>query len=369
MRIEAIDPVHLRVPLDEPIPPSVARPLTETLSLHLIRLTCDDGTFTWGEGWCDSPEALDEAVDLLRPVVLDADPLDRGRLWERMVDLLTRQKEPLEGGAAALSAIDIALWDAAGRALDLPVWQMLGGRRVVRLDAYATGIYLEEPHVAARKAEEMLEAGFRAVKIKAGAGIEQDVAVLEAVREAIGSQVPLMVDANQAFEDRDEAIEFGAAVDRAEAFWFEEPTPPGDWSDYVSLRNALDTPIAGGECLRSPGAFLAAFNAGALDIAMPDVRLCGGITALVKIADLARWFNVQISPHNWASQIGVIASSHAAVTMRNCMMTEVEATRTPVSDGLLEEPLSFDDGFVILPDGPGLAINLSQQFAADYRVH
>ena len=368
MTITAIDAVHLRVPLDEPIPPSAARPLTESLSIHLVRLTCDDASASWGEAWCDSAPALDDAVELLSPILLDADPLDRGALWERMVDRLTAQKEPPEGGAAALSALDIALWDAAGRSLGLPVWRMLGGRRMARLDAYATGIYFEEPEVAARKARKMLEAGFHAVKIKAGAGVEQDIAVLEAVREAIGPQVPLMVDANQGFADREEALAFGAAADRVEVFWYEEPLPPGDWTEYVTLRHALDTPIAGGERLRSPGAFLQALSVGALDVVMPDVRLCGGITGLVKIADLARWFHVQVSPHNWASQIAAIASSHTAVTMRNCVMTEVEATRTGASEGMLEQPVRFDDGFVVIPEGPGLGIALNEEFVSRHAV-
>ncbi|MGI5817517.1 MAG: mandelate racemase/muconate lactonizing enzyme family protein [Armatimonadota bacterium] len=367
MKLAAIDTVHLRVPLAEPIPASVARPLTESLTIHLVRLTCDDGAVAWGEAWCDVSASLDEAVELLGPILIDADPLDRGALWERMVDRLTALKEPPEGGAAALSAIDVALWDLAGRAVGLPVWRMLGGRRMARLDAYATGIYLEEPEVAAGKAREILQAGFRALKIKAGAGLEQDAAVLAAVRDAIGPQVPLLVDANQGFEDRDEALAFGAACDRAEVFWYEEPMPSDDWSGYVTLRNALNTPLAGGERLRSPGAFLRAFTAGALDVAMPDVRLCGGITGLVKIADLARWFHVQISPHNWSSQIGAIASGHAAVTLRNCVMTEVEFTRTPASEGLLEQPLLLEDGFVVIPDRPGLGFTVSEDFVREHQ--
>ncbi|MFO8082484.1 MAG: mandelate racemase/muconate lactonizing enzyme family protein [Armatimonadota bacterium] len=368
MTLSAVDTIHLRVPLEEPIAASVARPLTENLSIHLVRLTLDDGSVSWGEAWCDDAAALDEAVDALRSVLIGADPLDRGALWERMVDRLTGQKEPPDGGAPALSAIDIALWDAFGRSLGLPVWQLLGGKRMARLDAYATGIYLEEPDVAARKAREMLHSGFHALKIKAGPDVAQSIEVLEMVRAVIGPQVPLMVDANQAFEDRDVALEFGAAVDRAEVFWYEEPMPPDDWTNYVTLRNALDTPIAGGERLRSPGAFLRAFAAGALDVAMPDVRLCGGVTGLLKIADLARWYNVQVSPHNWASQIGAIASSHAAITLPNCLMTEVERTKTPASEHLLEQPLHFDDGFVVIPDTPGLGIAVSDDFISEYMV-
>jgi len=366
MTITALEAVHLQIPLEVPIPASVARPLTETLAVHLLRLTCDDGSTSWGEAWFNDSEALDEAVELLSPIVVDADPLDRGALWEQMVDRLTSEKEPLAGGAPALSAIDVALWDAAGRAVGLPVWQMLGGKRIARLEAYATGIYLEEPDVAARKARAMLEQGFHAIKIKAGAGVEKDTEVLNAVREAIGPQIPLMVDANQGFEDRDEALEFGAACDRAEVFWYEEPMPEDDWTNYVTLRNALDTPIAGGERLRSPGAFLRAFTAGALDVAMPDARLCGGITGLLKIADLARWFHARVSPHNWASQIGAIASSHVAVTLPNCVMTEVELTKTPASEELLQQPVQFDDGFIVIPDAPGLGFVVNEDFVSQY---
>ncbi len=366
MTIATVELRHLVVPLDSPIPPSATRPLTEALTIHLVRLACDDGSVAWGEGWWQDASELDEAVAALSPVVCGEHPLDRGALWERMVDRLTGLKQPLPGGAAALSAIDIALWDLAGRAAGMPVYRMLGGRRFARLDAYALGIYLEEPAVAARKARELLERGFRALKIKFGAGRERDLAVLEAVREEIGSQVLLLVDANQACEDRDAALEIGAALDRHEVFWFEEPLPPGDWSDYVALRHALDTPIAGGERLRSPRAFLDAFRVGALDVAMPDVRICGGITGLVKIAELARWFGVRVSPHNWISRLGAIASAHAAVTLPNCLMTEIEATPTPVDERLLTPPLRLDDGFLVVPDGPGLGVTVNESFVEEF---
>lgn len=368
MAIALIEPVHLLIPLTEPIPASAARPLTEELSVHLVRVVCEDGATGWGEAWWSDTEELDAAVMLLGQVIIGADPLDRGALWERMVDRLTTRSDPLPGGAAALSALDIALWDLAGRALDLPVYQLIGGRRLARLDAYAVGIYLEEPDVAARKARAILERGFRAVKIKFGAGPERDLAIFDAVREAIGPEVPLLVDANQAYADREVALTLGMELDRREAFWYEEPMPPGDWSDYVALRHALDTPIAGGECLRSPGAFLQAFRAGALDVAMPDVRLCGGITGLLKTAELARWFGVRISPHNWASQLGAVASAHAAVTIPGCVMTEIEATLTPATEHLLEPPLRLEEGFLALPEGPGLGVSVNAQFVEEFAV-
>ncbi len=368
MNIVAVEPIHLHVPLSEPIPPSVARPLTQALDVHLVRVICDDGTVAYGEAWCRDWVALMEAVELLAPVVEETDPLDRGVLWERMVDRLRVQREPVEGGAGVLSALDQALWDLAGRALDMPVWQLLGGRRVARLDTYATGLYLEDPDILARKAEEFLARGFRSLKMKVGAGREQDIAAVRAVKTVADTQVRVMVDANQAWPDRDEAMAMGVELDRYELYWLEEPMPPTDWSGYVGLRAALDTPIAGGETLRTPGQFLAAFQAAALDVAMPDVRLCGGITGLVKIADMARWFGVQVSPHNWSSPLGAIASSHAAVTLANCAITEIEATVTPVSEELTETGLIFEDGFLVLPDGPGLGVTVSEDFVTRYRV-
>ncbi|HUS79935.1 MAG TPA: mandelate racemase/muconate lactonizing enzyme family protein [Armatimonadota bacterium] len=368
MNIVAVEPVHLHVPLDQPIPPSVARPLTEALDVHLVRVSCDDGSAAWGEAWSREWPALTEAVELLATVPAGADPLDRGLLWERMVDRLRLRAEPLPGGAAALSALDQALWDLAARSLGLPVYQLLGGRRLARLDTYATGLYLEAPDVLAAKARQFLDRGFRSIKMKVGADPEQDIAAVRAVKDAVGPQTRLMVDANQAWTDRDTALRMCIELSRYELFWIEEPMPPTDWSDYVALRNAIDTPIAGGETLRNPGQFRAAFEVGALDVAMPDVRLCGGITGLLHIASLARWFGVQVSPHNWASPLGAVASSQAAVTLANCNLTEVEATETPLSRELIDPPLTFEDGFLILPEGPGFGVTINEDFVARHRA-
>ncbi len=368
MTIAAVDAIHLQVAADLPSPAAGAASLPHSLPIHLVRLTCDDGATAWGEACCGSLGALDEAIELLAPILLDADPLDRGALWERMVDRLSGLKEPLEGGAGALSALDIALWDAAGRALGLPVWRILGGRRMARLDAYATCTCSGQPEAAAREAREVIAAGLHALKITLGRGVDEDTALLEAVRAAVGPQVPLLVDANQGCENRDEAMALGAAADRAEALWYEEPLPQDDWAEYVALRHSLNTPIAAGRGLRSPGAFLQAFDRGALDIATPDVRLCGGITGLLKIAELARWFNVQVSPHNASSQIATIASSHAAVTLRNCLISEANLTGSRASEGLLEGPVQLEDGFITVPDGPGLGITISEEFVSRHAV-
>ncbi len=363
MTIVAVEPIHLQLPLERQLPATGSGAPAGSLATTLVRLTCGDGRCAWGEGQCAS-ETLDDALALLTPIILDADPLDRGTLWERMVDRLSGLKEPLEGGAAALSALDIALWDAAGQALGLPIWQLLGGRRMARMDAYGT-CRSAEPEAAAREAREIIAAGFHSVKVTVGgSSIEQDTAALEAVRAEIGPQVPLLVDAAQSYQSRDEALAFGAVADRVEAFWYEEPLSPGEWADYVALRHALNTPIAGGQHLRSPGALLQAIDRGALDIATPDVRLCGGITGLLKIAELARWSGVQVSPHNCGSQLAAVASTHAAVTLRNCVITELDREDA----GLLEDPVRLEDGFIAPPDGPGLGISINEESVTRHSV-
>ncbi|MCD6359828.1 MAG: mandelate racemase/muconate lactonizing enzyme family protein [Armatimonadetes bacterium] len=369
MAIAVVEPVCLHVPLETPIPPSVARPLTERLEMHLVRVVTDDGAVAWGEAWCRDRKALYEAVELLAPVLVGEAPVDRGALWERMVDRLKAQSEPPPGGAGALSALDQALWQLAALELDMPVYQLIGGRRLARLDTYATGLYLEPIDDLVHKAGELLARGFRAVKMKVGEDEAHDLEAVRAVKDALGDQARLLVDANQAWGDRDEALRRGVELDRLELFWLEEPMPPDDWSGYVTLRNALDTPIAGGETLRTPGQFRAAFQVGALDVAMPDVRLCGGLTGLLKVADMARWFGVQTSPHNWSSPLGVIASAHTAVTLTNCQIIEIEATVTPVSEEFISPPLDLRDGFLDLPDGPGFGVEVNEDFVARWRVN
>lgn len=365
MTITTIEPYHLLIP-PAAFPAAAVRLSGGELAVNLVRVGCDDGAVAWGEaGWEDAAE-IAEAVDVLAPVVIGADPLDRGTLWERMVDRLTSFDPPLAGGAAALSAIDIALWDLAGRALELPVYRLLGGRRLARLDVYVAGLSCAKPDVAAQEAREILERGFRALKIEFNGEPEHDLAVLEAVRETVGPEVPIIVDADGRYEDRDIALRIGAELDRREVFWYEDPLPPGEWREYVALRHALDTPLAGGKHLRSPGAFLSAFRAGAIDVATPDVRLCGGITGLVKIAELARWFGVRVSLHNPVSSLGVIASAHAALTLPNCLMTELAAALLFVEQDLLDPPLSFEDGFLVVPDGPGLGVTVSEQFLQEF---
>ncbi len=366
MRIASVEPVHLRIPFDQPRSVDAGSPPATGSRLHLLRLETDDGAVAWGEAAAGSAAEMDDAVEMLASALIDAEVLDRGTLWERMVDRLMGEKEPPPGGAAALSAVDLALWDLAARAVDLPVYQMIGGTHRARLEACAVGISENDPEAAARQAQEMRARGFHAVTLPVDGDLERDVAMLDAVREALGPQARLLVDARQRLESCDQAMELGAALDRHEVFWYEEPLPPDDWTDYVSLRHALNTPLAGGERLRSPGAFLQALLRGALDVVTPDVRLCGGITGLLKIADLARWFGVRLSPHNEASQIGLIASTHVALTLPNSVMTAVEIDALPLTESLLQTPPGFDAGFIVLPDGPGLGIRVNQSFIAEH---
>lgn len=368
MRIAAIEPVRLHLPLKELIPPRASASAPAALDLHLVRVASDEGTTGWGEARCRDWEALGAAVSVLAGVVRDQWVLDRGALWERMVDRLRRQAEPLPGGAAALSALDQALWHLAGVELDLPVYQLLGGRRMAMLDTCAGEITLAPIPELLREVEQLLQRGFRALRMRITGDPERDLPALRAVKELIGPQVRLMVNVDAAWPERDAALRAGAELDHLELFWLAEPLPPTDWADWVALRSALDTPIAGGRDVRTPGQFRAAFAVGALDIATPDVRLCGGISGLVKIADLARWFSVQLCPANAWSLLGTIAAAHAAVTFTNCQLIEVPTHIARLGEELLTPPPTIRDGFLLLSDEPGLGVGLKEDLLARYRV-
>src|SRR3954447_25982025 len=189
--------------------------------------------------------------------------------------------------------------------------QLLGGAARKEVAAYATGLYRRKsgdpltylPEEAAGYAAE----GFRAVKLKVGFGIAEDAAVTRAVREAIGPDVALMVDANHAY-DAIAAIRLGRLIERHDIGWFEEPVPPEDVAGYRAVKSALTIPVAGGECEFTRFGFRELFVSHALDIAQPDTCAAGGLSECKKIADMSEAFGIRYNPHVWGTGIAIAAS-------------------------------------------------------------
>lgn len=349
----------------------------------LVEVQTDAGFSGWGEALCQGlqpPQIAAAAIEhALKPVLLGADPRDVEVLWHRMYHH-TRdygQKGALMG---ALSGVDIALWDVAGKSLGVPVHRLLGGAFRHRVEAYATGFYrVRGQGEAKRLADEALthrRNGFRAMKVKLGFGVEDDIAVMRAVREALaGEPVTLMIDSNHAYGVAD-AIRLGRALEDMQLRWYEEPVVPERPADYRAVRDALDIPIAGGENEYTLYGFQNLLSQEALDIAQPDLCCCGGFTAAKHIVALAQAQGVQVNPHVWGSAVGQAASlqwiasipvAHHALTAAEPVF-EYDTSSHPFRSRLVKEPVLQHDGWIELPRRPGIGVEVNRDVLAEFAV-
>jgi D-galactarolactone cycloisomerase len=292
----------------------------------LVEVQTDEGLTGWGEALCQGlqPPAIAAAAveSALAPLLLGEDPRQIEPLWQRMY-MRTRDYGMKGAILAAISGVDIALWDVTGKALGQPVWRLLGGAHRERVQIYATGVYRvkgqgEAPRLA-EAAKQRAAEGFTYLKIQLGFGVADDLEVMRAVARAIeGKGLRLMIDTNHAYGVAD-AVRLGRALAPLELRWYEEPVAAEDLAGYRELRAKLDVPVAGGENEFAAWGFRSLFEARAVDIAQPDVGAAGGFTACRHIAALARAHGGQGNPHVWGSSVGQVASLHliAALPVSN----------------------------------------------------
>jgi D-galactarolactone cycloisomerase len=313
----------------------------------------------------------------LKPLLLGADPMDIEVLWHTCYHR-TRDYGRKGSVVSGISAVDMALWDIAGQARGVPIWKLLGGRFRDRVQPYATGFYrIHGQGEAQRLAEEALrhhEAGFSLMKVKLGFGVDDDIACMHAIGKAIqGKPIRLMIDTNHAY-GRAEALRLGRALAEFDLLWYEEPVVPEDIGGYVEMRQHLTMPIAGGENEHTLFGFQPFLAAGAVDIVQPDIGSCGGITAARHIMALAQAMGVRVNPHVWGSAIAQAASLHviAAVPVAHHSIfasqpvLEYDRSSHPFRQLLVRQPLALRDGWVDIPDRPGLGIEINRDVIAQY---
>ena len=350
----------------------------------LVEVETDEGITGWGEALCQGlqpPEIAAAAVNgVLKSLVVGADPLQPEVLWHRMYHH-TRdygQKGALIG---AISGIDIALWDIAGKARREPVAKLLGGMFRTRVQAYATGFYRIKGHGEAGRLAQEAEGhgakGFRALKIKLGFGIDDDLAVMRAIKEVAGKQ-EVMIDTNHAYGVA-EAIRLGRGLEEQgwKLRWYEEPVTQEDLDGYGEVRRALATPIAGGENEFTLFGFRELFARRAVDIAQPDICAAGGFSACRHIVALAHAHGVQVNPHVWGSAVGQAASlqliaaipaAHHSLFAAQPLL-EFDMSSHPFREHLTDRPLRHKDGWVEVPGRPGLGIEVSREVVKRYSVN
>ncbi|MFO7948646.1 MAG: mandelate racemase/muconate lactonizing enzyme family protein [Armatimonadota bacterium] len=372
MQITGIEPIILSYPLEEPLPPSAARPEITELDMYLVRLETDEGVSAYGEAWLKDELELAAAVDFFAGTVGDADAGDRGLVFERMMtrlaDLASDLPEPaVRDHCAVLSAIDTALWDLAGRQLGVSVARLLGGVRTRRIDSYITGLYLESFETLETKAKGFVEDGWWALKMKLDGDLQRDVETVNALRKSLGNQVIVMADANGAYETYDDAREMGDVLGKNDIFWFEEPMPAGSWEEYAKLARTVEPPIAGGETLYGVRQFYNALWKNSMHVVMPDPRLCGGISAIEVIGGVARLFDTRLSLHSWISPIALMAAANVTAALPYATYLELDSHTPVLMEEMFEDAPEFDHGFLLFEDKPGLGVTVAEGFIEQHR--
>jgi L-alanine-DL-glutamate epimerase-like enolase superfamily enzyme len=270
----------------------------------------------------------------------------------------------------AISALDLALWDLTGKALGVPVSELLGGRRVDRMPVYASAVMPERPDEVAALAAQAVADGYDSFKLgwgPLGADLGQDAELIAAAREALGPTRRLMIDGGQAYTFKS-ATRLLERVAEHHLFWFEEPFPPEDHDSYRRLSTTTDVAIAAGEVESGRAAFEQLVRSARLDVLQPDLARCGGFTVGRQIRDLCRGGGPMIVPHCFSSGVLVAASLQFAAALDRPVLSEFSIADSPLVNELLEDPFELQDGLLAVPSAAGLGVALNDDVVARLRV-
>jgi len=349
--------------------------VTDRRQTALCVISTDEGIEGVGEAFFIGGPASIAAYmikEAYAPLLVGRDPLQTSVIWDFLYNR-TRDQGRKGLPISALSAVDIALWDIKGKALGLPVYQLLGGAYRTRARVYATGLY--EPQVPDKKKALVEEAlgykkdGFPAMKLKVGYGIETDMEYVQAVREAIGDRMLLMVDANHAYNAA-EAIRLARRMEDCNVYWLEEPVPPEDIDGYVEVKQKSNLLITGGECEFTRFGFRELVTRRAVDILQPDLCAAGGFTEMMRILALANAWNVPVIPHVWGTSIGLAAALQLFAALPHFPdrrfaaepFFEYDRSPHPFRDRTSKEKFVMKDGYLAIPDRPGLGVTLDMDY-------
>lgn len=327
----------------------------------LVRISTDEGLVGWGEAHAPIAPAVAATVirDLLAPLLVGENPLATDRLWEKMYASMRIRGHHTGFMSEAMAGIDIALWDLAGKATGLPIALLMGGGYRDRVRLYQSHLPVLEPDEMAAMARAHVEEGFRGIKISGGAGPDVDIRNVERIREAVGDEVALMLDAAGVY-DVPTAVRVGRALERLGVLFFEDPLPPEDYEGYAALCRALDLAVAMGETETTRYQFHRRLAMGGVDVVLPDVSRANGLTECRKIAMLADLYNVRLCPHNSVcSAVHHAASLQLCAAIPNVLMYEFWSGYNPILD-IATTPIVPEDGYLQVPQGPGLGIEIDE---------
>lgn len=350
---------------------------SDTRGSCIVEIIAEDGTTGWGE--CYGPARLNAAViETFKPLLIGQDFRAGDLIWQTLYNQFRDygQKGLI---VTALSGVDIAIWDLRGKHFEAPIHVLMGGPLRRDVKAYATGTYRHgtgDPlDYIVEEAKGYVTEGFSALKLKIGFDVKEDLALIRAVRDTIGPNVGLMIDANHGY-DVIEAIALGRSIANLDIGWFEEPVVPDDLDSYCEVRRGQPVPVAGGECEFTRWGFREVFTRRAIDIVQPDTCAAGGLTECKRIADMATAFGVRYVPHVWGTGIGLAASLQLLAVLPHSPprrtpiepMLEFDRSEHPFRQSIMSRPIEHNRGIVTIPDGPGLGIEINRAVLKEFAV-
>jgi L-alanine-DL-glutamate epimerase-like enolase superfamily enzyme len=348
-----------------------------TQDAFLVRLHTDEGLVGIGEA-DTSPDVAYTIIDMpsshavargLAELIVGEDPLQIRRLWDAM--FVGSYHYGRDGAALhAISAIDMALWDLAGKAAGRPICDLLGGGRAEYVNVYASEVMPETAEDVAELAGRVTREGFGALKLgwgPLGTDLGRDIDLISAAREAIGPDRRLMVDGGMAYSVK-KARQLCRCCESLDLSWFEEPFDADDMSSYRRLSDTVAVRIACGEAHSTLRSFKRLIDEGRVDVLQPDLGRCGGITVAAEVARLASADNVDVVPHSFSTDVLLAASLQFVASLGGERLVEYPVTASIRSGSIVAEPFLPRDGLLAVPRGPGLGIELNDDEVARRRV-
>ena len=320
--------------------------------MGLVRIMTDEGI----EGHAFLGSALSPlgsdaelVVKRYKPMLLGEDPLARERIWQQMSAFA------MGSVMRVIGAIDVALWDLAGKAAGIPIHRLMGSYRH-SVPAYASSVVFEKPEEYAEEAVRYKEAGWTAYKIHPPALPDLDIRICELVRKAVGDDYRLMLDSTWSY-DYPAALRVGRAVEELGYYWYEDPLPYDDLNGYVKLKQVLRIPIMATEMPSTgPTAYAPWVLQGATDYLRGDVAIKGGLTSCLKTAHLAEAFHMNYEVHHGGNSLNNVANLHLIMAIRNCEYFEVLLPDEVQKHGLIDDIEVDANGMVHAPERPGLGM-------------
>jgi galactonate dehydratase len=330
---------------------------TSSRNWLFVKVRTDDGVYGVGEcsGW---PRVIETAVRDLSEVLVGEDPAHIERLWQKM--MVAQMAHGMTGvvGAGAMSGIDMALWDIKGKVLGAPVWTLLGGQVRDRIRIYS---HASSPEVAL----ELKQRGIMAVKT---GGVRDPLAKVAAIREAVGSDVDVMVDLHgPPWLTPKDAIALGRALEPYHLLFMEDPVAPENMDGLARVADSVAIPIAAGERLATIWGWRRLIEGEIVDVIQPDTGRAGGISQMKKLAGMAEAHHIMLAPHSGSlGPVAEFAALHVLAAIPNTLMLERIENDWSARNEVISAPPVLENGHLVVPTAPGLGVDINEEAIAAY---